>query len=142
MTEYKCLDCGNKMEYEGGLLWNASLTECFYGFKCPNCGSSFNHRLTKEEEDESMEWAKREKEENIKTKQKENEKETFSLLSLFTPKITMFILFCVMWFSMIFFIAAEYTQGRGEVWITPIVLSTAGLVFMLMKNRKRGENKE
>lgn len=52
MTEYKCLDCGNEMEYEGGLFWNAAITECFLGYKCVNCGSRFEHRLLKEEEEE------------------------------------------------------------------------------------------
>ena len=52
MIEYTCLDCGNEMKNEGGLFWNSALTECFYKFKCINCGSIFEHRLTKEEDDE------------------------------------------------------------------------------------------
>lgn len=61
MTEYTCLDCGNEMEREGGLMWNEALTECFYKFKCPNCGSGFEHRLTKEEEDELKQRGKQRK---------------------------------------------------------------------------------
>lgn len=58
MNKYKCLDCGDKMEYEGGLFWNEALTKCFWKLKCPNCGSTFCHRLTKEEEDELKERGK------------------------------------------------------------------------------------
>lgn len=48
MSRYKCLDCSSDMEYEQGLYWNNTLTECFYKFNCPKCGSKFEHRLTKE----------------------------------------------------------------------------------------------
>ena len=61
MTEYKCLDCGSDMQYEGGLYWNITLTECFYIFKCTSCGSKFEHRLTKEEEDELKERGRQRK---------------------------------------------------------------------------------
>ena len=132
-TMYKCLDCGNEMKYEGGLLWNATLTECFYGFKCPNCGSSFYHRLTKEEEEELTQRA---------AKEKENEKEILSPLSFFTPKITTLVMLAGIFFFSILCILSEYTQGRGEAWILPIVICTFGLVFMLINNRKRGANKK
>ena len=126
MTEYKCLDCGNEMEYEGGLLWNESLTKCFYGFKCPNCGSGFMHRLTKEEEDELTQRA---------AKEKEKKKEIFSPSSLLTPKITTLVMLAGVIFFSILCLLSEYTQGRGEVWILPIVVCAFGLVFMLIKNR-------
>lgn len=130
MTDYKCLDCGNEMEYEGGLFWNAALTKCFWKLKCPNCGSTFCHRLTKEEEDESTRRALKEK-----------EKEIVSPTSLFTPKITMLAMLAgVIWFSVLCVIS-EYTTGRGAVWVLPIILCIVGLVFMLIKNRKRGANK-
>ena len=61
MTEYKCLDCGSDMQYECGLIWNSTLTDCFYKFKCSSCGSKFEHRLTKEEEDELKERGKQRK---------------------------------------------------------------------------------
>ena len=58
MKNYKCLDCGSDMEYEGGLIWNSILTKCYYKFKCLNCGSKFEHRLTMEEEKELTERGK------------------------------------------------------------------------------------
>ena len=132
MSEYKCLDCGSEMGYEGGLLWNAALTECFYGFKCPNCGSSFNHRLTKEEEDELTQRA---------LKEKENKKEIFSPSSLLTPKITTLVMFAGVIFFSVLWILSEYTQGRGEAWILPIIICAFGLVFMLIKKYKEANKK-
>lgn len=49
----RCSDCSSVMESSGGLFWNSTLTECFWKYKCPGCGSEFSHRLTKEEEEES-----------------------------------------------------------------------------------------
>ena len=127
MTEYKCLDCGDEMKYEGGLFWNEALTKCFWKLKCPNCGSMFCHRLTKEEEESTKKQA---------SERKENKKEIFSSSSLFTPKITMFAMFAGVIFFSILCVLSEYVQGRGEVWILPIVVCAFGLIFMLIKNRK------
>ena len=59
MKVYKCLDCGSDMLCEKLPLWNEKETKWYYVFKCSSCGSEFNHRLTKEEEEEMHEEDKR-----------------------------------------------------------------------------------
>ena len=71
MSEYKCLDCGSEMGYEGGLFWNGTITECFFGYKCVNCGSRFEHRLSKEEEEELKKQAEERRRINLERREKE-----------------------------------------------------------------------
>ena len=137
-TEYKCLDCGSEMKYTGGLLWNEALTKCFYRFKCPNCGSAFDHRLTRDEEEESKKRAQERNAQEAKGKKKE----IFSPFLLLTPKTTTLVMLAGVIFFSGLCLLSEYTQGRGEAWILPTIVCAFGLVFMLIKNGERGENKK
>jgi len=99
MTEYNCLDCGNEMEYEGGLFWNNTMTECFYGYKCVNCGSRFEHRLSKEEEEELKKQAEERRRINLESrgkrkllsfkmdKERQTPEEAVSIISKVTNKL-------------------------------------------------------
>ena len=64
---------------------------------------------------------------------------------MFKSRVTTLIMLAsVMCFSVLS-VVAEYTQGRGYVWIYPTVLGIVGLIVVLYvrvkKNRKRIEEK-